>query len=163
MVEIYTRSRNQCKNTAAPPVHEAFVAKLLAAIKIQATCCILYRPSPPPRSLPPSLPYLIFSASRKLPSTASSATCPAGDAVPRGSSTATFTPSRWPASAIMRPSWPPPSTPTVLPSMMLFKWERYRVVGVVVVDMFSVLGYSEVVVKMVGPVKERHRTCVELS
>lgn len=62
-------------------------------------------------------PHLILSASRKLPSTASSATCPAGDAVPRGSSTAIFTPRRCPASAIMRPSWPPPSTPTVLPSM----------------------------------------------
>lgn len=39
-----------------------------------------------------------------------------------GSSTASWMPRRWPASAIIRPSWPPPNTPTRRPSISFPFW-----------------------------------------
>ena len=56
--------------------------------------------------------FLTVASSLKSPVYASRVTMPAGDCSPFGSRIATRTPMLCPASAIMRPSWPPPSTPT---------------------------------------------------
>ena len=53
-----------------------------------------------------------FAGSVKLPAIAWPDTMPAGEVRPLGSSTVSETPSLLAACAIMRPSWPPPSTPT---------------------------------------------------
>ena len=60
--------------------------------------------------------------SLKEPSIARSQIWPAGEALPRGSRTATLTPRRWAASTSMRPSWPPPRQPTVRESIAEKPW-----------------------------------------